>query len=158
MDRLVAVLGEHVVVLTPAMAARIDRFSNLAGEPRDTLFFAGVRPDAVAAAPEGVVRWIAASSAGAQFHATPLSIRDPFARARERAAQAWILTSATLTVAARFDAFLEEIGLNATTRRWDSPLSISGATLNGMVIVTKLAPSAIRAAYQLSMFCAMRGE
>jgi ATP-dependent DNA helicase DinG len=41
---------------------------------------------------------------------------------REQQPQAWILTSATLTLANRFDAFLAEIGLpDATTRRWDSP-------------------------------------
>jgi len=68
-----------------------------------------------------VVRWISASAHGAQFQATPLSIADAFARARERSPQAWILTSATLTVASSFDAFIGEIGLTATTRRWESP-------------------------------------
>jgi ATP-dependent DNA helicase DinG len=75
-------------------------------------------------APSGqadVVRWISASTHGAQFQATPLSVADAFARARVRRPQAWILTSATLTVAASFDAFIGEIGLSATTRRWDSP-------------------------------------
>jgi ATP-dependent DNA helicase DinG len=72
-------------------------------------------------ATDDVVRWISASASGAQFRATPLSIRDSFLRARERTAQAWIMTSATLTVASRFDAFLAEIGLRAHTRRWDSP-------------------------------------
>jgi ATP-dependent DNA helicase DinG len=76
-----------------------------------------------------VVRWISASSAGAQFHATPLSISASFARARERASQAWILTSATLTVASRFDAFVGEIGLRATTRRWDSPFDFPSQAL-----------------------------
>jgi ATP-dependent DNA helicase DinG len=77
----------------------------------------------------GVVRWISVSSAGAQFHATPLSIRESFLRARDRTAQAWILTSATLTVASRFDAFLGEIGLNAVTRRWDSPFDFHAQAL-----------------------------
>jgi len=77
--------------------------------------------DGAAADADDVVRWVSASSAGAQFRATPLSISESFVRARQRAVQAWILTSATLTVASRFDAFLGEIGLSATTRRWDSP-------------------------------------
>jgi len=72
-----------------------------------------------------VVRWVSVSTHGAQFQATPLSIADSFARARERAPQAWILTSATLTVAASFDAFIGEIGLAATTMRWDSPFDYS---------------------------------
>jgi ATP-dependent DNA helicase DinG len=78
---------------------------------------------------DGVVRWISASSAGAQFQATPLSIRESFLRARERAPQAWILTSATLTVATRFDAFLGDIGLRAVTRRWDSPFDFKSQAL-----------------------------
>ena len=76
-----------------------------------------------------VVRWISVSATGAQFHATPLSISEPFARARERGSQAWILTSATLTVASRFDAFLGEIGLRADTRRWDSPFDFQAQAL-----------------------------
>ena len=80
-------------------------------------------------AADGVIRWISASSVGAQFHATPLSVRESFLRARERTAQAWILTSATLTVASRFDAFLGEIGLSATTRRWDSPFDFGAQAL-----------------------------
>jgi ATP-dependent DNA helicase DinG len=79
--------------------------------------------------PDGFVRWLSTSATGAQFHATPLSIRESFHRARERAAQAWILTSATLTVASSFNAFLSEIGLNATTRRWDSPFNFAEQAL-----------------------------
>jgi len=78
-------------------------------------------PASAGAAGDAVVRWISTSVSGAQFRATPLSVSDSFVRARQRVAQAWILTSATLTVASRFDAFLGEIGLEATTRRWDSP-------------------------------------
>jgi len=81
------------------------------------------------AVPDGVVRWLSASTTGAQFHATPLSIRESFRRARDRTAQAWILTSATLTVASSFNAFLGEIGLSATTRRWDSPFDFSAQAL-----------------------------
>jgi ATP-dependent DNA helicase DinG len=78
---------------------------------------------------DAVVRWISASSVGAQFHATPLSIRESFLRARQRTAQAWILTSATLTVASSFEAFIGEIGLSATTRRWDSPFDFGAQAL-----------------------------
>jgi len=90
---------------------------------------ATLAPHAAEAATDGVVRWISASTSGAQFQATPLSIRDSFARARQRVAQAWIMTSATLTVASRFDAFLGEIGLSATTRRWDSPFDFAAQAL-----------------------------
>ncbi len=38
----------------PPVAARIEPITNLAGEPRDTVVFDGVVPDAIADAPEGV--------------------------------------------------------------------------------------------------------
>jgi ATP-dependent DNA helicase DinG len=71
---------------------------------------------------DDIVRWIAVSAHGAQFQSTPLAPGEAFARVREQNTQAWILTSATLTLAGRFDEFLAEIGLpEATPRRWDSP-------------------------------------
>jgi ATP-dependent DNA helicase DinG len=84
---------------------------------------AAASPEADADGEAGpLVRWVSASAHGAQFHATPLSFADAFARARERQAQAWILTSATLTTAGRFDHFLGEMGLaEAGTGRWESP-------------------------------------
>jgi len=75
---------------------------------------------------DDTVRWLALSAHGAQFQATPLAPGDAFARVREQQPQAWILASATLTVAQRFDAFLADMGLpEATTRRWDSPFDFA---------------------------------
>ncbi len=72
--------------------------------------------------PAPTVRWISVSTHGAQFNQTPLMPGQAFARARETQPQAWILTSATLTAAGRFDHYLAEVGIeNATTARWDSP-------------------------------------
>jgi ATP-dependent DNA helicase DinG len=77
-----------------------------------------------------MVRWVAASAHGAQFNATPLAPGETFARMRAQQTQAWILTSATLTVAGRFDAYLNEVGLTtATTRRWDSPFDFERQAL-----------------------------
>lgn len=68
------------------------------------------------------VHWLSVSSHGAQFHTTPLNSGSAFARARQAQTQAWILTSATLTVAGRFDAFVAATGLTqARTERWESP-------------------------------------
>lgn len=78
------------------------------------------------AADQAFVRWVALTPHGAQFHATPLAPGEAFSRVREQQSQAWILTSATLTVANRFDAFLADVGLpGATTRRWDSPFDFA---------------------------------
>jgi ATP-dependent DNA helicase DinG len=76
------------------------------------------------------VRWVNVSLHGAQFHATPLALAETFARLRSGQSQAWILTSATLTLAGRFDRFLAEIGLpDARTRRWESPFDFSRQAL-----------------------------
>jgi ATP-dependent DNA helicase DinG len=78
------------------------------------------------AAPEEVVRWVSLTQAGARFHTTPLRCDDAFARAREGRSQAWILTSATLTAAGRFDPFVEALGLQGcTTRAWESPFDFA---------------------------------
>ena len=76
------------------------------------------------------VRWIAVTAHGAQFHATPLAPGEAFARARAQQAQAWILTSATLTLAGSFAPFLAEIGLpQARTERWESPFDFQKQAL-----------------------------
>jgi ATP-dependent DNA helicase DinG len=68
------------------------------------------------------VRWISVSQHGAQFNKTPLAPGQALARVRETLHQPWILVSATLTTAGRFDHFLAELGIeNCLTARWDSP-------------------------------------
>ena len=77
-----------------------------------------------------IVRWVSASAQGAQFRATPLSCAESFARAREQRPQAWILTSATLTTAQRFEPFLQELGLaGSLSLRWDSPFDFARQAL-----------------------------
>ena len=86
------------------------------------------KPDAVEAEPR--VRWIAVTAHGAHFHATPLVPGAAFARAREQQVQAWILTSATLTLAGSFAPFIAEIGLpQARTAHWDSPFDFQKQAL-----------------------------
>ncbi len=76
------------------------------------------------------VRWISATLHGAQFHSTPLAPGEAFARVREQQTQAWILTSATLTMAGSFAPYLAEIGLpDARTARWESPFDFQRQAL-----------------------------
>jgi ATP-dependent DNA helicase DinG len=75
------------------------------------------------------VRWISVSTHGAQFHRTPLAAGRLLARAREGQPQAWILTSATLTAAGRFDHYLDQLGVDARTARWDSPFDFGRQAL-----------------------------
>ncbi len=68
------------------------------------------------------VRWVSVSVNGAQFNKTPLAPGQALARARDAQPQPWILTSATLTTAGRFDHFVDELGItDSVTARWDSP-------------------------------------
>ena len=77
-----------------------------------------------------LVRWISVSTHGAQFNETPLRPGQALARAREAQPQPWILTSATLTAAGRFDHYLTEVGIEgALTARWDSPFDFAKQAL-----------------------------
>lgn len=68
------------------------------------------------------IHWAEVHAAGLTLHITPLSVADTFRRHREGAARAWIATSATLSVAGRFDHFTGSMGLDdAKTLRCDSP-------------------------------------
>ena len=88
------------------------------------------------------VRWIAVTTHGAQFHATPLAPGAAFARARGQQVQAWILTSATLTLAGSFAPFLADIGLpQARTERWESPFDFQKQAL---LYLPKPLPSPLR--------------
>ena len=76
------------------------------------------------------VRWISVSTYGAQFNQTPLAPGQALARARATQPQAWILTSATLTAAGRFDHYLAEVGIeDAITARWSSPFDFTQQAL-----------------------------
>ncbi len=105
----VAELRRNLAEWTGAVALNRDEDSDAAADES----FEGDAPS---------VRWISLSTYGAQFNQTPLASGQALARAREAQPQSWILTSATLTAAGRFDHYLAEVGLdNATTARWDSP-------------------------------------
>ena len=68
------------------------------------------------------------SAYGAQFNQTPLAPGQALARAREAQPQAWVLTSATLTAAGRFDHYLAEVGIeDAVDRPLEQPVRFSEA-------------------------------
>jgi ATP-dependent DNA helicase DinG len=77
------------------------------------------------ATPSAAVRWVELSSHSLRLHSAPLSVAQIFSRYRTKN-QAWVLTSATLSVQGYFDYFLRQLGLqDATTRRWESPFDYS---------------------------------
>lgn len=68
------------------------------------------------------VRWILMGRAGVRLYDTPLAIGEKLRALREEKGNAWVLTSATLSVAGDFAHFLSETGLEgAETAAWPSP-------------------------------------
>ena len=58
------------------------------------------------------VHWYELSAHGFALHATPLDLSAPLRELREQSHAAWIFTSATLSIAGRFDHFSRQLGLD----------------------------------------------
>jgi ATP-dependent DNA helicase DinG len=58
------------------------------------------------------VHWYELSAHGFALHATPLDLSQPLRALREQSLAAWIFTSATLSIAGRFDHFARQLGLD----------------------------------------------
>ncbi len=70
---------------------------------------------------DGWVRWVETASNHIRLHTAPLSVAQAFSQYRP-AGQAWVLTSATLSVYGDFTHFTRQLGLHkVTTGRWESP-------------------------------------
>lgn len=82
-------------------------------------------PEAGAASgADAEVRWLEVSQHGIRFNLTPLSFAEEFREMREREGGAWVLTSATLSSAGRFDLFKQRLGIGECVERtWESPFN-----------------------------------
>src|SRR5690606_10497587 len=75
------------------------------------------------------VRWVEQGAHHVRLHAAPLSVAEAFSRYR-RHGQAWIFTSATLSVHGDFSHFTSQLGLRgAQTMRWESPFDYASQGL-----------------------------
>ena len=132
-------LAPRVVLLRTAVAAWIDAAARIERRDPEAELLENASDEGGSGTTDQPVHWIAATTQGAQFHATPLAPGATFARLRAQQPQAWILTSATLTVAGRFDAYLGEIGLpDAHALRWDSPFDFAR---QGLLYLPQTMPS-----------------
>lgn len=69
-----------------------------------------------------LILWVETRRAGFSLHATPTEVGELFRQYMEAYRAAWVFTSATLTVAGRFEHFLERMGIaNADTVMLESP-------------------------------------
>jgi len=76
-----------------------------------------------------IVRWIEMGLHHVRLHAAPLSVAEAFAKYRETS-QAWIFTSATLSVHGDFSHFIARLGLEgASTLRLESPFDYAKQAL-----------------------------
>ncbi|MCB5363923.1 ATP-dependent DNA helicase [Pusillimonas sp. CC-YST705] len=98
------------------------------------------RPDAPAArqaAAQGWVQWVELLTHAVRLHSAPLSVAELFSQHRQEG-QAWVLTSATLSVNGDFQHFLQQLGLqDAQTARWDSPFDYAA---QGLLFVPERLP------------------
>ena len=79
---------------------------------------------------DGAVAWFETRKRGFSFNRTPLEIAGEFGKFHGSSKAAWIFTSATLSVAGRFDHFCQALGLrDAATCRWESPFDYPGQSL-----------------------------
>jgi ATP-dependent DNA helicase DinG len=76
-----------------------------------------------------VVRWVELGLHHVRLHAAPLSVAEAFSRYRQ-AGQAWVFTSATLSVHGDFSHFTSRLGLEkAETLRMESPFDYANQAL-----------------------------
>lgn len=109
-----------------------DRQGNNALKPVQADGDAGANPAATAA-----VRWVEHSLHHMRMHSAPLSVAQIFSRYRSKE-QAWVLTSATLSVNGDFGHFVRQLGLwDARTESWNSPFDYAD---QGVLYVPKNLP------------------
>lgn len=78
---------------------------------------------------DGAVRWLEHTQNHIRLHRAPLSISNIFSRYRP-AGQAWVFTSATLSVNGNFAHFTRQLGLgDARTESWTSPFDYAAQAL-----------------------------
>lgn len=76
------------------------------------------------------VHWYELGTHGFSFHATPLDLSQPLRELRAQSGAAWIYTSATLSVAGRFEHFARQLGLDdPVTLLLDSPFDYARQAL-----------------------------
>lgn len=128
LDEALSALGEAlagVAETSPGLALCCDRATDLRrrlsawriptdAAPDDNAIGIDTDIDTAAnRAPAPDVFWYELGARGFVLHRTPLDVSGPLRQFRERSRAAWVFTSATLSVADRFDHFIERLGLDA---------------------------------------------
>ncbi|MDQ7073033.1 MAG: ATP-dependent DNA helicase [Gammaproteobacteria bacterium] len=81
-------------------------------------------------ADDNMILWLDIRSTGIVLHATPHEVSHYFQQWMDEKPTAWIFTSATLTVAGKFNNFSQQLGINdAETKVWLSPFDFEKQSL-----------------------------
>jgi ATP-dependent DNA helicase DinG len=79
---------------------------------------------------DNLVLWLDNRPTGFVLHATPFEISQHFQQWLEEKPAAWVFTSATLTVAGKFNHFCQHLGIeNAEYASWESPFDYAKQSL-----------------------------
>ncbi|HKR75323.1 MAG TPA: ATP-dependent DNA helicase, partial [Rhodanobacter sp.] len=105
-------VGDLLATLADLLASQAERSRGLASTHERAALLAERLERIVEQGSERDVRWYELFPRGFALHATPLDLAAPLRAMRERSEAAWVFTSATLSVAGRFEHFARQLGLD----------------------------------------------
>ncbi len=117
-DREIAGLRDALSALTETLGKHAERSRGLASVHERAETQAARLAEVCDSHDRDSVHWYELSAHGFSFHATPLDLSQPLRELRAQSHAAWIFTSATLSVAGRFEHFARQLGL-------DDPVALS---------------------------------
>jgi ATP-dependent DNA helicase DinG len=111
-EREIAALREALAALADALGRHAERSRGLASVGERAAQQCARLAHLTESGAGDAIHWYELSAHGFAFHATPLDLSQPLRELRAHSRAAWIFTSATLSVAGRFDHFARQLGLD----------------------------------------------
>ncbi|MBD8878978.1 ATP-dependent DNA helicase [Rhodanobacter sp. 7MK24] len=105
-------VGDLLSTLADLLASQAERSRGFANAYERAAMLAERLERILEQASDRDVRWYELFPRGFALHATPLDLAAPLRAMRERSEAAWVFTSATLSVAGRFEHFARQLGLD----------------------------------------------
>jgi ATP-dependent DNA helicase DinG len=129
-ERELAALCDAISSLADALSPHAERSRGLASVHERALAHVARWHEVSDSTARDCVHWYEISPHGFSFHATPLDLSQPLRELRRQSHAAWIFTSATLSVAGRFEHFARQLGLeDPSTLSLESPFEYARQAL-----------------------------